>query len=377
MAANYVWTWTTGATADTTPPTVIATNPANLATNVCINKGINATFSEAMDATTISATTFTLTAGATNIGGLLSYDSVTSLASFVPSANLAPTTQYTATVVGGVNGVKDVAGNAMVADKVTTFTTGSSACAAAPPLGAAAPMGNMGGTAGATSAGLLTVINGDMSSTATATGSITGFHDSNGDIYTETPLNVGSVTGRIYSCTVSTTGPSSGAVVPASCTIAQQALADAQTAYTSLQGAASVPAPYGGQLAGQTVPPGVYKAAAGYLITGADVTLDGGGDANAVWIFQMPTTLTVGASGAPRIVNLINGAQAKNVFWAVGSSATINPGGGGTMVGTIIAQAGVSFSTAGTPPVTTLNGRAVGLTASVTMVNTVVNVPAP
>ncbi|HSN80674.1 MAG TPA: ice-binding family protein, partial [Rhodoferax sp.] len=62
-------------------------------------------------------------------------------------------------------------------------------------------------------------------------------------------------------------------------------------------------------------------------------------------------------------------------FWQVGSTATINAGGGGTMAGTIIAQAGVIISTAGNVSVVTLNGRALSLGASVTMVNTVINVP--
>jgi hypothetical protein len=87
--------------------------------------------------------------------------------------------------------------------------------------------------------------------------------------------------------------------------------------------------------------------------------------------------LTVGAPGAPRNVILTNGAQAQNVFWQVYSAATINGAGGGTMVGTIIAKAGVTISTAGNLATTTLNGRAIGLNASVTMVNTVINVPAP
>ena len=93
----------------------------------------------------------------------------------------------------------------------------------------------------------------------------------------------------------------------------------------------------------------------------------------------MATTLTVGGPGAafPQSVTLVNGAQAKNVFWQVGSAATINAGGGGTMVGTIIAQSGIAFSTAGNVTILTLNGRALSLGASVTMVNTVINVPAP
>ena len=124
--------------------------------------------------------------------------------------------------------------------------------------------------------------------------------------------------------------------------------------------------------------PGTYEAAGGsFLITGTDLTLDAQGNANAIWVFQMASSLTVGAPGAPRNIILVNGAQAKNVFWQVGSSATINAAGGGTMVGTIIASAGVTFSTAGNAAITTLNGRALGLNASVTVVNTVVNVPAP
>jgi hypothetical protein len=162
--------------------------------------------------------------------------------------------------------------------------------------------------------------------------------------------------------------------------IATQALSDANAAFINLS-PASRPGgtdPGAGQLGGLTLTPGTYKAAGGsFMITGADLTLDGQGDMNAVWVFQMASSLLVGDPGTPRNVILINGAQAKNVYWQVGSSATINAAGGGTMVGTIIASAGVTFSTAGNVTITTLNGRALGLNASVTMVNTVINVPAP
>ena len=65
------------------------------------------------------------------------------------------------------------------------------------------------------------------------------------------------------------------------------------------------------------------------------------------------------------------------MFWQVGTAATINAAGGGTMMGTIISGAATSFSTAGNVTLVTLNGRALALDASVTMVNTVINVPAP
>jgi hypothetical protein len=94
----------------------------------------------------------------------------------------------------------------------------------------------------------------------------------------------------------------------------------------------------------------------------------------------MGTYLTVGTPSASESIVLTGGAQAKNVYWQVGSAATINYGGGGTMVGTIISQAGLTISSPGqstSSTVTTLNGRALALGASVTMVNTVINVPAP
>jgi hypothetical protein len=238
----------------------------------------------------------------------------------------------------------------------------------------------MGGGAGITNQGTLTVINGDIGTTGVST-TVTGFHDLGiGCTYTETPLNVGTVNGTIYTAPPPPTVacPSEGTAVTFA--VATQVAADALTAFNATS-PASMPGgtdPGAGQLGGLTLAPGVYQAAGGsFLITGSDLTLDAQGDTNAVWVFQMASTLTVGAPGAPRSVNLINGAQAKNVFWHVGSAATINGAGGGTMVGTIIASAGVTFSTAGNVTITTLNGRALGLNASVTMVNTVINVPAP
>jgi hypothetical protein len=92
----------------------------------------------------------------------------------------------------------------------------------------------------------------------------------------------------------------------------------------------------------------------------------------------MAQTLTVGTPSSNQSVILVNGAQASNVFWQVGTAATIEPIlGGGTMQGNIIAQAGVTVSTVGVAQVTTINGRLLSLGASITIVNTVINVPAP
>jgi hypothetical protein len=312
----------------------------------------------------------------------VSLDTATgTIATFTPQSALTNGGIYTATIVGGATGVKDlgVPADDMLSDFTWRFTAGPATgnCIAPVSLGSAARFGDFGGTAGMTNTGTLTVVDGDIGTIATANSSITGFNDTAGDIYTESPADIGTVNGTIYTCTNSTTGPTSAGPNAAYCAIATQARLDAQTAYLALAGMPPGANP-GGNLAGLTLAPGVYTAPAGsFMVQGGNLTLDAGGNANAVWVFQMATTLTVGAPGAPRSIILINGAQAKNVFWQVGSAATINAAGGGTMVGTIIASAGVTFSTAGNAAITTLNGRALGLNASVTMVNTVINVPAP
>ncbi|MDA8429036.1 MAG: ice-binding family protein [Geobacteraceae bacterium] len=242
-------------------------------------------------------------------------------------------------------------------------------------LGSAASFGVFGGGAGMTNQGLYTVINGDIGTTADTT-LVTGFHDLNA-VFTETPMNIGTVNGTIHT-----------AVAPAGSVpnaIAAAAALDIQSAYDSLSPAAlpggidvSSLGGGAGELGNRTLTPGVYKSAPGtYAIQGGDLTLDAQGDPNAIFVFQMATSLLVGGPGAafPQNVILVNGAQAKNVFWQVGSAATINAAGGGTMVGTIIASSGIATSTAGNVDVVTLNGRALALHASVTLVNTTINVP--
>ncbi len=391
-ASNYVWTFITGGAAPAGDVAVLSTNPSADALNVCPSATINATFSVAsglrMDPLTVNATTFTVTGpGSTPVtAASVVLDADTGrIATFTPQRPLTAGVTYTARIIGGTSGVKDLAvpANQMVSDFTWSFTAGpASGCVSPQPvdLGSAGTFGIFGGTAGMTNSGIQTVISGDIGTTSTATSSITGFHDSAGDIYTEVlGASEGAVNGLIYTCTNSTTGPTAGGVNAASCTIATQARLDAETAYLAL---AALPpgANPGANLATLTLAPGVYTAPAGsFLIEGGDLTLDAQGDANAVWVFQMATTLTVGGPGAaaPQSIVLAGGAQAKNVFWQVGSFATINAGGGGTMVGTVISQAGAAFSTAGNTTVVNLEGRVLSLGASVTVVDTIINVPAP
>jgi Ice-binding-like/Bacterial Ig-like domain len=379
------WTFTTGTAASTTAPTITLTNPANVATNVQLNTTVNATFSEAMDPTTLTTATFTLTAppGATLVTGTVSYAPATDIATFTPTSQLAPNTEYTATVT---TGAKDTFGNALAAGPVPnpwTFTTGTAAGLQSINLGSLSTFGAFGGTAGMTNQGINTEINnGNIATTAVST-AVTGFHDTTlpGSpppcSYTETPLNIGVVDGEIYTAAPPPTVMCPNEGTAATFAIATQAAADALSAYNAMVALPPGANP-GANLGGLTLAPGVYTAPGGsFLLTGSDLTLDAQGNANAVWVFQMATSLTVGAAGAPRSVTLINGAQAQNVFWQVGSAATINGAGGGTMVGTIIAMSGITFSTAGNnaPPFTVLDGRAAVLVGPVTMVNTIINVP--
>jgi len=433
LANNYSWSFTTGAAAVVTPPTVLSTDPLNLATGVAQNKHITALFSKTMDASTITTASFTLMQGASFVSGTVSYLGTT--ATFTPSSDLTPNTVYTATLT---TGAEDLAGNPLSANHVWSFTTvvlytlslssdpvtggvisgegtfisGTSVTALIAPnagytftnwtlngtevstsasysftlnsnktlvanlvlvgpaidLGAIAPFGGFGGSAGITNQGILTVVNGDLGTTAAST-LITGFHDAGANIFTETILNIGTVNG-VINCAPPAPGTA------AKLTIAQQGLADATTAFNYLAGLPGGSDQGAGELGGLVLAPGTYTAAAGtFKITSGDLTLDAQNNPNAVWVFQMAQSLTVGMAGLPRSVILVNGALAENIFWQVGSAATINGTGGGTMEGTIISYSGVTFSTAGNVTLTTLNGRAISLNASVTMVNTVINVP--
>ena len=367
LAANFVWSFTTGGGADLIAPTVSTVSPAAGATGVCLTRTVTATFSEAMDATTINATTFTVTDAGVPVAGTVSYDATSRVASFVATnaAGFAPSKAFVATIKSGATGVKDVAGNALAADRVFGFTTGTQACVAGVNLQSAAAYGAFGGGAGVTNQGINTVINGDVGTTAACT-LITGLHDA-ANVYTQTPLNIGLVTG-----TINCGPPAPGTTTTLA--IATQARADALAAYNALAALPPGSDPGAGQLGGLVLPPAVYTSAGGtFGITSGNLTLDAQGDANAVWVFQSASALTVGLTATPRSVLLINGAQAKNVFWQVGSAARIEDGS--TMVGTIIAPAGVTISTAGQLGQTTLTGRAIGLTASVTMVNTTIVAP--
>lgn len=367
LTSDYVWKFTTGALI---APTVTSTDPINGTTGVNLTKTITANFSMIMDPLTINGTNFTLRQGTTVIPGAVTYAGTR--ASFKPTNALLEGKLYTATIT---TGAKNVAGTALANDYVWNFTT---LVVSAPAPTAGLFFGVFGGNAGITNQGLNTRINNGGIGTTAASTLVTGFTDklaSPNEVYTVTPLNNGLVNGGVFTA----------APAPGNATKAQKALEglnEARALYNSISPAAK---PGGsdqgsGELGGLTLAAGVYKSASGtYKITNGDLTLSG--SATDVWIFQAESSLTVGSPAATRNVKLTGGALAKNVYWYVGSTAVINYAGGGVMTGNILAEDGVTLSSPGSSTTlpgqeTVLNGRAISLISSVTMVNTIINIPA-
>jgi hypothetical protein len=201
LAANDVWSFTTGAEPSTTAPTFTLTNPASASSTASLNGAVNATFSEAMNpGTVIAPGTFTLAVagvGGAVVPGNVTYDVNSDIATFRPNANLTATTSYTATIS---NAATDVSGNPQAAGTIPnpwTFMTGSTTEQLPPNLGTAATFGAFGGGAGVTNQGIHTVINGDLGTTGAST-LVTGFHDAGvGCTYTETGSDVGLVNENI------------------------------------------------------------------------------------------------------------------------------------------------------------------------------------
>jgi hypothetical protein len=391
LATNYVWTFTTGTTLDTINPELVSTVPINLATNVPLNQAVSAAFTEAMDPLTITTATFQLMQGVTPVPTTVSYDAINFIATLTPLLPLTPSTIYVATMTAGAT---DLAGNPLGntgAPNPWSFTTG---LVLVPPPIVLGPtislFGGFGGGAGITNQGIHTVVNGDMGTTAAST-LITGFHDTSLPIvgavwpcsYTESPLNSGQVNGVIRTDAPPPTVNCPNEGTAQTMALATAAASEARTAYTTLQGLPSNGL-LAAELGGTTIYPGVYTNASSVAITIGDLTLDARGDPNAYWVFQIGSSLTVGDPVGPqtRSVILAGGAKASNIFWAVGGlpGAIINYGGGGTMNGTIISQPGITVSSPAqstSSTVTTINGRVLALDASTTIVNTVINVPAP
>ena len=125
---------------DTTPPTVTLVSPASGATGVGTAMNVRGTFSEAMNSSTMTTATVTLAPqGGSPLAAAVTYDGETRTVTIDPTSDLDEGRVYTATIKGGASGVKDVAGNALAADRVWTFTTAATADTTPPTVTATAP----------------------------------------------------------------------------------------------------------------------------------------------------------------------------------------------------------------------------------------------
>jgi hypothetical protein len=334
LASNFVWSFTTGTTTcQPGPPTVISVGPPNLSSGVCPNTVVVATFSEAMNPATITTTTFTLTGpGTTPVTGAVTYDAPSHAATFTPSSILLLNTLYTATIT---TGAQDLFGNPLASNYVWTFTTATVSCqTTVPPLGSAATFEVLAGST-VTNTGPTIITGGDLGLSPGS--AVTGFPP--GTLTAPADMEI--------------TNP-----------VAAQAQLDLTTAYiytAGLPGGAVL----AGDLSGLTFPPGLYKNSSTVMLTAGSVTLDAQGNANAVFIFQIGSTLTT--LGGTQVI-LAGNAQAKNVFWQVGSSATL--GTNSIFEGTIMSLQSITLDTGAA-----LTGRALARISAVTLDDNAVTAP--
>lgn len=347
LAANRVWSFTT-VVGTPSVPTILSTMPLNGALNVPINGNASATFSEAMDPATLTATSFTVTSGmpGVSVPGSVSY--ANSKAVFTPTAAFANNTPFTATVT---TGAQSAFGIALAGSRVWSFTTGTTMAAALP-----VNLGAAGTYVILAQSGISTVpasaITGNLGLSPAAASFITGFSliaDATNVFSTSSQ-----VTGKIYAADYAVPTPSN----------LTTAVSDMQTAFTDAAGRAPNVTELGaGDIGGKTLIAGVYKWGTGLLIP-TDVTLTG--SATDVFIFQIAQNLTL--SSGVKII-LAGGALPKNIFWQV--SGGVNVGTTAHLEGVVLTQTAVAMATG-----STINGRLMAQTA-VTLDGSTVVAPAP
>ena len=335
LMSDYVWRFTTGTIS---APIVTSTDPFNTESGVALNKIITATFNMPMDPLTINGTTFTVKIGTTTVLGTVSYSGTT--ATFTPSSNLNNNTTYTATIT---TGAKNLAGVSIANNYVWTFNTNTTANPPFVDLNSVERFGIIAGVGVSNNAGFSEIHNMDVGISPGVRSSITGFP----------PAII--VNGAIYA---------SDDLVPAGvAAMLVQAKQDLTNAYLFAEGATSpAPATVSGDQGGLTLAPGIYKSTSTLLIQSGDLTLDAQGNPNAVWIFQIASDFTT-VGGAGGSVILSGGAQAKNVFWQVGSSATI--GNGTAFKGNVLALTSITMG-----PNATAVGRMLARNGAVVMTST-------
>jgi hypothetical protein len=340
LAADKVWSFTTGTTLDTTAPTVSSTIPIDLATGVPLNSTINAIFSEAMNAATLTTATFTVKQGTTAVSGTVTY--LGTRATFMPSSNLAPSTTYTVTIT---TGVMDLAGNALAADKTWSFNTGTTTVAGPAPvlLGSAANYAILAESGVATVPS--SVVTGNVGVSPAARTALTGWSETY-DV-TDTYATSGQVVAPFKLYAADLVGGTSSADLGT-------AVLNMAAAYTDAAGRTATSAATtnvgSGTLTSLTLAPGVYEWGSAVTIP-TDLTLNG--SATDVWIFKVAGTLDMAAA---KSVILSGGALPQNIFWQVSGAVTV--GANTHFEGIILGQTSITFGN-----LSSINGRLLAQTA--------------
>jgi len=320
--------------------TIDETSPANNAAGVSRNAVITATFSENMDTSTITTSSFMVKQGTNEVSGSVNYSGDT--ATFTPTENLSAGKVYTATLT---RDVKDLAGNSMASNMVWNFTTGGTLTALnAVNLGASENYVVLAKTAINNS--LTSIITGDLGLSPAATSFITGLALTDATGYATSAQ----ITGRVYAADMADPTPIN----------LTTAVENMITAYND---AADRPSPdfvelATGNIGGKTLLPGLYKWTNSVTIP-SSITISG--TADDVWIFQIAGNLSM-SSGIN--MTLEGGAQAKNIFWQVAGEATF--GTTSHFEGVLLSMTGITFQTGAT-----MNGRALAQTAVVLEGNSV------
>jgi hypothetical protein len=345
IAANYVWTFTTMLSV----PSVTSTDPLNLATGVALNKVVTATFNMPMNAATITGSTFTLKIGAVAVAGNVTYAGST--ASFTPTGGLLSGNTYTATIT---TGAMNPGGTPIASDYVWTFSTVAPLGPIAPDLLSVARFGIISGVGVSNNAGPSEIHDLDVGIYPGLRSQITGFFAVDGG------------PGLIFNGAFYAADDIAPPGVPAMLLAAKN---DLTAAYNSAAGA-TLPAPQvaPADLGGKTLAPGIWTSATTMLLQNGNLTLDAQGDANAVWIFQVGSGFTsIGTGPYPSTsggnVILAGGAQAKNIYWQVGSSAVI--GDYTQFYGNILAFSSITMNSGAR-----ITGRCLARNAAVTLTST-------
>ena len=313
-------------------PEGTTSDPLANASGVARNTELTFIFKEAMDPSTVNASTFTLIHGTTAVPGAVTYTGTT--ATFKPSSVLEPGTVYTATIT---TGAKNLAGTPLAANTAWSFTTAGSTSKnlTVVNIGSAGNYVILAKTAITNNA--TSKITGDLGLSPAATSYITGFSLTNATGYAV----AAQVTGKIYAADMV-------APTPINLTTAVNNM------ITGYNDAAGRPSPdftelATGNIGGKTLTPGLYKWS-GNVTAPSDVTLSGGAD--DVWIFQIAGNLTT----SPAVkITLMDGAQAKNIFWQVAGIVTV--GTTSHFEGIVLSKTSIILKTGAS-----LNGRALAQT---------------